>query len=77
MTFVYVILERSDVDGELVFYAIFQSCLVIYGGQFPQLEEHIVPLATDNSLSWDSKPSGEGREVSKRDVLTIVVVVYL
>jgi len=31
------------VIGELVFYAIFQPHLVIYGGQFPQLEEHIVP----------------------------------
>ena len=29
--------------GELVRYAIFQPTLVIYGGQFPQLEEHIVP----------------------------------
>ena len=40
--------------GELVFYAIFQPCLVIYGGQFPQLEEQ----------------SGEGRVVWKRDALT-------
>ena len=28
---------------ELVFYAIFQPYSVIYGGQFPQLEEQIVP----------------------------------
>ena len=28
--------------GELVFYAIFQPYLVIYGGQFPQLEEQII-----------------------------------
>ena len=28
--------------GELVLYEIFQPCLVIYGGQFPQLEEQIV-----------------------------------
>ena len=32
----------GDGDGDLVLYAIFQPCLVIYGGQFPQLEEHIV-----------------------------------
>ena len=39
----------------MVFYAIFQPYMVIYGRQFPQLEEHIVtgsepatfPLATD------------------------------
>ena len=29
--------------GELVFEAIFQPFLVIYGGQFPQIEEQIVP----------------------------------
>ena len=29
-----------------------------------------LPLATDNYLSWDSNPSGEGRVVSKRDALT-------
>ena len=29
--------------GKFVFYAIFQPCLVIYGGQFPQLGEQIVP----------------------------------
>ena len=29
-----------------------------------------LPLATDNYLSWDSSPSGEGRVVSKRDALT-------
>ena len=59
-------------------YAIFQPCLVIYGGQFPQLEEQIVhgsvpatfTLATDNYLSWDSNPSGEWRVVSKRGTLT-------
>ena len=28
---------------ELVLHAIFQPCLVIYGGQFPQLEEQTVP----------------------------------
>ena len=37
-----ITIVRDD-DGELVFYAIVQPCLVIYGGQFPQLEEHIVP----------------------------------
>ena len=31
--------------GELVFYAIFQPYLVIYGGQFPQLEKQIVPAS--------------------------------
>ena len=53
--------------GELVLYAIFQPCLVIYGSLFPQLEEQIVPgsepatfhLATDNYLSWDLNPSRE------------------
>jgi len=30
-------------EGGLVLYAIFQLCLVIYGGQFPHLEEHFVP----------------------------------
>ena len=29
-----------------------------------------LPLATDNYLSWDSNPRGEGRVVSKRDALT-------
>ena len=29
-----------------------------------------LPLATDNYLSWDSNPSGEGRAVSKRDAFT-------
>ena len=29
-----------------------------------------LPLATDNYLSWDSNPSGEGRVVSKRAALT-------
>ena len=29
--------------GDLVFYAIVQPFLVKYGGQFPQLEEQIVP----------------------------------
>ena len=61
-------------------YAIFQTSLVIYGGQFPQLEEQVVSgsepatfrqqLTTDNYLSWDSNPSGEERVVSKRDALT-------
>ena len=27
----------------LVFYTIFQPYLVIYGGQFPEMEEQIVP----------------------------------
>jgi len=64
-------------EGELMFYAIFQPCVVIYGSQFPQLEEHCswewtsnLTLATDNYLSWDSNPSGEGRVVSKQDALT-------
>ena len=29
-----------------------------------------LPLATDNFLSWDSNPSGEGRVVSRRDALS-------
>ena len=36
-------LNDGEDEGELVLFAIFQPCLVIYGGQFPQLEEHIVP----------------------------------
>ena len=63
--------------GELVLYAIFQPCLGIYGGQFPQLEEHIVPgseVATSVSNRQlpliGFEPSGEGRVVSKRDALT-------
>ena len=42
-------LWRKDMElyfvrwGKLVLCAIFQPCLVIYGGQFPQLEEQIVP----------------------------------
>ena len=40
---VFTSLSTCEVNwGELVFYAIFQPCLVIYGGQFPQLEEQIV-----------------------------------
>ena len=40
----------------------FKPYLVIYG-QFPQLEEQIVPgnePATDNYLAWDSKPNHSG-----------------
>ena len=37
----YLSYFRCD-DGELVLYAIFQPCLVIYGGQFSQLEEQLV-----------------------------------
>ena len=66
--------------GELVFYAISQPYLVIYGGQFPQLDEQvdpgsepaILPLATDTYLSWDSNPnqSGERRVLSRRATLS-------
>ena len=57
----------------MVLYAIFQPCLVIYGGQFPQLEEQIVPGSesatfrnqTDNYLSWYSNPSGEEKGETK------------
>ena len=56
---------------EVLLYAIFQPYLVIYGGPLPQLEwTSNLPLATDNYLSWDSNPSGEGRVVSKREALT-------
>ena len=40
---IYFIFILYLVNGELVLYVIFQPCLVIYGGQFPQLEEQIVP----------------------------------
>ena len=44
--------------GEFGVYAIFQPYLVIYGGQFQQLEEQTsnLPLATDKYLSRDSNP---------------------
>ena len=35
--------DYNDGDGELVLNAIFQPYMVIYGGQFPQLEGQIVP----------------------------------
>ena len=35
--------DDDDDDDELVLYAIVKPCLVIFGGQFPQLEEQIVP----------------------------------
>ena len=56
-------------EGELVLYTIVQSCLVIYVGQFPQLDSWRNKLflwvnqqpSVNNWDSWDSNPSGEGR----------------
>ena len=64
--------------GELVLNAIFQPCfgyiwrsVSTAGGTNCSWEwTSNLPLVTDNYLSWDSNPSGEGRVVSKRDTLT-------
>ena len=59
---------------------VLKPCLVIYGGQFPQLEEQIVagsePVTFRSRMTTLSHGiqtrtlSGEGRVVSKRDALT-------
>ena len=40
--FTETLVVKEMLRGELVLYAIFQPCMVIYGGQFPQVEEQIV-----------------------------------
>ena len=46
--------------GELVLYAIFQPYLAIYGGQFPQLEEQIVPGSKPATFRYQLTTTSHG-----------------
>ena len=64
-------------EGELVFNAIFQPYLVLYGGQFPQLEEQLVPGSDSAAfvsnwqpplMGFEPEPQRRGASISWGEV---------
>ena len=59
--------NKVDDDG-LVSYGIFQPYLVIYGGQFPKLEEHIIPGSEPATFRQQLTTASNGiRSPTERD----------